>query len=189
MTGLGKLCARLVPAPTSLHLTYAGRVEKLDPKPLTRLLVASLLGSVSSRVTPVNSLQEAASRGLQVSETVGGNGDGFDRLLRIRMEGEGGARDIEATLHRGPRIVRLDGVELDFDPRSHFLLMQNEDRPGVIGLVGSQLGEGGINIINFSLGSTGKGHAVAAITVDREVPQSQIQALRAIPGIQSLEMV
>ena len=189
MTGLGKLCARLVPAPTALHLTYAGRVENLDPKPLTRLLVSALLGSASGRVTPVNALQEAASRGLLVSETLGGDGDGFDRLLRIRIEGERGAREIEATLHRGPRIVRLDGVELDFDPRSHFLLMQNEDRPGVIGLVGSHLGAGGINIINFSLGSTGEGHAVAAITVDREVPAVQVQALRAIPGIVSLEMV
>jgi D-3-phosphoglycerate dehydrogenase len=188
MTALGKLCTRLVPAPTSLHLTYAGRVDKLDPKPLTRLLVATLLGA-SGRVTPVNSLLEAASRGLQVSETLGGEADGFERLLRIRIEGENGAREIEATLHRGPRIVRLDGVELDFDPRSHFLLMENEDRPGVIGLVGSHLGEGGINIINFSLGSTGAGHAVAAITVDREVPAAQIQAIRAIPGIVSLEMV
>ncbi len=189
MTGLGKLCARLVPAPTSLHLTYAGRVEKLDPKPLTRLLVSALLGTASGRVTPVNALQEAALRGLQVSETLGGEGDGFDRLLRVRVEGERGAREIEATLHRGPRVVRLDGVELDFDPRAHFLLMRNEDRPGVIGLVGSHLGAGGINIINFSLGSTGEGHALAAITVDQVVPEKQVQALRAIPGIVSLEMV
>lgn len=189
MTSLGKLCARLVPAPVKLHLTYAGRVEALDAKPLTRMLVAALLGSASGRVTPVNALQEASLRGLEVSETVGGDGDGFDRLLRVRVENAKGARDIEATLHRGPRVVRLDGVELDFDPRAHFLLMRNEDRPGVIGLVGSHLGAGGINIINFSLGATGGGDAVAAITVDRVVPRKQVEALRAIPGIVDLEMV
>ncbi|HJU84166.1 MAG TPA: phosphoglycerate dehydrogenase [Holophagaceae bacterium] len=188
MTALGKLCARLVPAPTKLHLTYAGRVEKLDPKPLTRMLVAALLGSASGRVTPVNALQEAALRGLEVSETVGGDGDGFDRLLRVRVESEGNVREIEATLHRGPRVVRVDGVELDFDPRSHFLLMRNEDRPGVIGLVGSHLGAAGINIINFSLGATGDGQALAAITVDREVPAKQLASLRGIPGILNLEM-
>ncbi|CAN5122623.1 phosphoglycerate dehydrogenase [soil metagenome] len=187
MGALGKLAARLVPAPSKLQITYAGRTDALDARPLSRLLVAALLGSASGRVTPVNALQEAAARGLQVSETLGGDGDGFDRLLRIRVEGNGVVREIEATLHRGPRVVRLDGVELDFDPLSHVLLMQNEDRPGVIGLVGSHLGAAGINIINFSLGSRGDGGALAAITVDREVPLPQLASLRGIPGIVSME--
>jgi D-3-phosphoglycerate dehydrogenase / 2-oxoglutarate reductase len=188
MSALGKLCARLVPAPVRLHVTYAGRTEGLDARPLTRLLVAALLGSASGRVTPVNALQEALARGLTVAETVGGDSDGFDRLLKLRIEGEGGiARDIEATLHRGARVVRLDGVEIDFDPLSHLLLMRNEDRPGIIGLVGSHLGAAGVNIVNFSLGAKGDGQALAAITVDRPVPAPQVLALRGVPGVLSLE--
>ena len=189
MTALGKLAARLVPAPTRLQVTYAGRTEGLDPRPLTRLLVASLLGPASGRVTPVNALQEAVLRGLEVSETMGGDGDGFDRLLRVRVEAGGSVREIEATLHRGPRVVRLDGVELDFDPLAHILLMRNEDKPGVIGLVGSHLGAAGVNIVNFSLGATGDGGAIAAITVDREVPDTQLQSLRGIPGIVAMEQL
>ena len=194
MTALGKLSARLVPAPTKLQITYAGRTEALDTRPLTRLFVAAQLGSASGRVTPVNALVEAAGRGLEVAETVGGDGDGFDRLLRIRVEGEGAGRDrnvreIEATLHRGPRVVRLDGVELDFDPGQHILLMRNEDKPGVIGLIGSQLGAAGINIINFSLGAKGDGQAVAAITIDNAVSEAQLETLRALPAIVSLEMI
>ena len=189
MTALGRLAARLVPAPTRLQVTYAGRTEGLDTRPLTRLLVASLLGPHSGRVTPVNALHEAASRGLEVAETLGGDGDGFDRLLRIHVQGAAGVREIEATLHRGPRVVRLDGVELDFDPLAHILLMRNEDKPGVIGLVGSHLGAAGVNIVNFSLGATGDGGAVAAITVDREVPEAQLQSLRGIPGIVAMEQL
>jgi len=189
MTALGKLAARLVPAPTKLQVTYAGRTEALDTRPLTRLLAAALLGSASGRVTPVNALHEAAARGLEVSETLGGDGDGFDRLLKLRIEGAQGAREIEATLHRGPRVVRLDGVELDFDPGAHLLLMHNEDKPGVIGHVGTQLGAAGINIINFSLGARGDGEAVAAITVDEEVAPAQLAELRKIPGIVTLEMM
>jgi hypothetical protein len=189
MGALGKLCSRLIPAPTKLHLTYAGRVDKLDPKPLTRMLVAAMLGSSSGRITPVNALQEAALRGLDVSETVGGDADGFDRLLRVSIQAEGAPREIQATMHRGPRVVRMDGVELEFDPRVRVLLMRNEDRPGVIGLLGSQLGAADINIINFSLGATGDGHALAAITVDRAVPARQLASLRKIPGILNLEMV
>lgn len=189
MGALGKLATRLVPAPTRLELAYLGRTESLDAKPLTRVLVASLLGAHSGRVTPVNALAEAAARGLEVTESVGGDGDGFDRLLRLRITGEAGVREVEATLHRGPRVVRLDGVELDFDPSAHILLMRNEDRPGVIGTVGSQLGKAGINIINFSLGATGQGQAVAAITVDRDVPVAPLAELRKVPGIMLMEPI
>ncbi|RDZ27711.1 phosphoglycerate dehydrogenase [Lysobacter silvisoli] len=189
MSSLGRLAARLVPAPTRLEITYAGRTEALDTRPLSRLLVAALLGTASGRVTPVNALQEAAARGLTVSETLGGDGDGFDRLLKLRVVGEHRTREIEATLHRGPRVVRLDGVEIEFDPQAHVLLLRNEDRPGMIGTVGSQLGAAGVNIVNFALGAAGDGQARAAITVDRPVAEEQLAVLRATPGILSLAQV
>lgn len=189
MSSLGRLAARLVPAPTRLEITYAGRTEALDTRPLSRLLVAALLGTASGRVTPVNALQEAAARGLVVSETLGGDGDGFDRLLKLRVVGENRTRLIEATLHRGPRVVRLDGVEIEFDPQAHVLLLRNEDRPGMIGVVGSTLGAAGVNIVNFALGAAGDGQARAAITVDRPVNDEQLAALRATPGILSLAQV
>src|SRR5687768_11212148 len=189
MTALGRLAARLVEAPTKLTITYAGRTDALDTRPLTRLLVAALLGTHSGRVTPVNALQEAAARGLVVAETVGGDGDGFDRLLRIRVEGDTHTREIEATLHRGPRVVRLDGVEIEFDPQAHVLLLRNEDRPGMIGTVGSQLGAAGINIVNFALGAAGDGQARAAITVDQPLDEAQLALLRKTPGVLSLQQV
>ena len=189
MSALGRLAARLVPAPTRLHITYAGRTDALDTRPLTRLLVASLLGTASGWITPVNALAEAAGRGLTVAETLGGDGDGFDRLLRIRVEGDGRSREIEATLHRGPRVVRLDGVEIEFDPLANVLLMRNEDRPGMIGTVGSKLGAAGVNIVNFALGAAGDGQARAAITIDRAVDDAHLAELRATPGVLSLQQI
>lgn len=189
MSALGRLAVRLVPAPTRLEITYAGRTDALDTRPLTRLLVAALLGTASGRVTPVNALQEAAARGLVVAETVGGDGDGFDRLLRLRVVGEQRTREIEATLHRGPRVVRLDGVEIEFDPLANVLLMRNEDRPGMIGQVGTQLGTAGVNIVNFALGAAGDGQARAAITVDKPLTETQLAMLKATPGILSLQQV
>ncbi|GGZ62976.1 D-3-phosphoglycerate dehydrogenase [Lysobacter xinjiangensis] len=194
MTALGRVASRLVPAPTRLHIRYAGRTDGLDTRPLTRLLVSSLLGAASGRVTPVNALQEAASRGLEVSETIGGEGDGYDRLVRLAVDGQDDRgrtvhREIDATLHRAPRVVALDGVEIEFDPLAHVLLMRNEDRPGMVGTVGSQLGAAGINIINFALGAAGDGYARAAITIDREIDDDQLALLRATPGVFSIQQV
>ncbi|HET6434121.1 MAG TPA: phosphoglycerate dehydrogenase [Xanthomonadaceae bacterium] len=194
MRALGRLGSRLVPAPVRLDVRYAGRTDGLDARPLTRLLVAALLGEASARVTPVNALQEAAARGLEVAETLGGDGAGFDRLVRLTVEGDNAAgrrvrRTIDATLHRTPRIVALDDVEIEFDPLAHVLLMRNEDRPGLVGTVGSRLGAAGINIINFALGASGDGSARAAITVDRALAEDELAALRQAPGVLSLQQV
>ncbi|MGY4515420.1 phosphoglycerate dehydrogenase [Lysobacter sp. HA18] len=193
MTALGRVASRLVPAPTRLHIRYAGRTDGLDTRPLTRLLVSSLLGAASGRVTPVNALQEAGARGLEVSETIGGEGDGYDRLVRLTVEGDNAGRtvrrEIDATLHRAPRVVALDGVEIEFDPLAHVLLMRNEDRPGMVGTVGSQLGAAGINIISFALGAAGDGYARAAITIDREIDDAQLDVLRATSGVFSIQQV
>jgi D-3-phosphoglycerate dehydrogenase len=189
MRALGRMSARLVAAPTRVSVTYAGRFDAVDTRPLTRLFLAELLAQAASTITPVNALDAAAARGLAVSETVGGAADGFDRLVCVEIESEKSRRRIEATLHRGPRVVRLDGVEIEFDPRSHLLLLRNVDRPGMIGLIGTHLGVAGVNIINFTLGSTGEGQALAAITVDRHIDEALMTALRGVPGVIELERV
>src|SRR5690606_34186778 len=75
MSALGRLAPRLVPAPTRVHVASGGRTEAVDTGPLSRLLLAALLGPATGRVTPVNALAEAVARGPTVAETVGGDGD------------------------------------------------------------------------------------------------------------------
>ena len=86
-------------------------------------------------------------------------------------------------------MVRLDGVEIEFDPLANVLLMRNEDRPGMIGTVGSKLGAAGVNIVNFALGAAGDGQARAAITIDRAVDDAHLAELRATPGVLSLPQI
>jgi D-3-phosphoglycerate dehydrogenase len=69
------------------------------------------------------------------------------------------------------------------------LLLRIEGRHGIVGLVGSELGAAGVNIVNFSLGATGEGQARAAITVDRRVQNAELDALRGKHGILSIEML
>ena len=86
-------------------------------------------------------------------------------------------------------MVRLDGVEIEFDPLATVLLMRNEDRPGIIGRVGTLLGEAGTNIINFALGAAGDGQARAAITIDKPLTGAQLAAVKTTPGVLSLQQV
>ena len=191
MSALGKLAARLVPAPTKLHVTYAGRTEALDTRPLTRLLVAALLGTHSGRVTPVNALQEAAARGLDVAETVGGDGDGFDRLLRhprrrragavARDRGDAASRPARGAPGRRRDRIRPAGAhaaDAQRGPARH-------DRPGRFA---PRRGRHQHRQL-LARRHAATARRVAAITVDRAVPDAQLAALRAIPGILSLEQV
>ena len=134
MSALGKLAARLVPAPTRLadHLRRAHRSagHAAADAPAGGRAARHALGPRHAGERAAGSRRARPD----VAETLGGDGDGFDRLLRLQGRvGDHRTREIEATLHRGPRVVRLDGVELDFDPQAHMLLMRNEDRPGMIG--------------------------------------------------------
>ena len=154
-------------------LMRAGQNQFFDNMPQPAVAVSSAVAQK----------QKWSASGEAVGTFVAVNG------TEVTTEAGGVVREIEATLHRGPRVVRLDGVELDFDPLAHILLMRNEDKPGVIGLVGSHLGAAGVNIVNFSLGASGDDGAIAAITVDREVPEAQLASLRGIPGILAMEQV
>ncbi|MEK9144049.1 MAG: ACT domain-containing protein, partial [Elusimicrobiota bacterium] len=89
-----------------------------------------------------------------------------------------------------PRIVRLDGLSVDVDPRGRMLLIANQDRPGVIGRVGSFLGERGVNIADMRVGrKAAHGEAVMIIHVDDAVPEAVRAELSKLSGITSVRSV
>jgi D-3-phosphoglycerate dehydrogenase len=82
------------------------------------------------------------------------------------------------------RLVDVDGVEVDTIPQGNILLVRNEDRPGVVGHVGTLLGKRAINIARMGLGrKLGSGRAVMLIEVDDEVPAEVLDEVVRVPGI------
>jgi D-3-phosphoglycerate dehydrogenase len=82
-----------------------------------------------------------------------------------------------------PRIVDALGFTVDIVPQKHTLFIRNEDRPGMIGVIGTILGEHGINIGNMAVGRGEPGsRAVMAITVDEPVPDEVLKTLIEMPG-------
>jgi len=138
-------------------------------------------------VTPVNARNIAAERGIDVAESHSTRARSYTSLLSIQVKTEAGERWVEGTvLHGEPRLVLLNGVQVDAPVGGTMLLMMNADTPGVIGAVGTILGRHQVNIANFALGRNDRG-AVGVVSVDDEsgtaLSPALLEELRAIPAV------
>ena len=96
------------------------------------------------------------------------------------------SRSICGTLFNGdqPRIVEIKGVPMDARLRPHMLLVTNRDRPGLIGRLGTVLGDAGINIATFNLGrDQAGGNAIALIEIDEEPSEALLEQVRGLPNV------
>ena len=119
--------------------------------------------------------------GLVVEEHKSSQGGAFSNLVTLTLEGPGGSRVLSGTLFEGsPRIVRLRDFAMDFLPEPHMLLLSYTDRPGMIGRIGTVLGQREINIACMNLGRREKkGEAMVILSVDSPVPPAVVAELQA----------
>ena len=187
---LGRFQAQLVEsAVREVRLEFAGEMVELDAAPVTRAFLAGLLRDVSARVNVVNAFVIAEERRITVT-TSKVRGAGVAPAIRTRVVCEGGERTASGTVFgiagggREGRITEINDFRIEATPRGRMLVMHNRDVPGVIGRVGTILGEQGINISAFHLGRRELGgEAMAVIEIDTSVEQETIGALRALPEI------
>ncbi len=191
---LGRLGRALVPgALTSLELRYAGAREHA-PRPLLLAALQGALRDVVERraINLVNAQHVAAERGIETAcTTVDGRGD-LGEEIELRLEG--GERSIRvggALLGetRG-RIVRIGPFRVDVAPRGVMLVLRNRDVPGVIGRVGTLLGEASVNIAEYHQARLQVGgEALAAVSVDDRVPAEVMDRLAALPEVLEVRQV
>ena len=160
---------------------------------LFRSVIKGLLAPVSEeRVNLINARHVARSRGLHVSERKVEAGDSpYANVVSVEM-GSGVARRVIAGAIVGSelRLVRLDGYAVDVAPVGHVLVTRHLDRPGMIGRVGTILGEGDVNISAMQVGRrTQRGEAVMVMTLDEPVSRDVEGRLGAIDGILSVKQV
>jgi D-3-phosphoglycerate dehydrogenase len=93
-----------------------------------------------------------------------------------------------AGLRREPRIVMIDEHNVEVPPSRHLLVVRNDDRPGMVGAVGTTLGAHAVNIADMAMGRAhGGGSALMAISTDTRVPDAVVAALSATPGITGVD--
>jgi len=171
-------------APAVLEVAYQGQLADYDTRILTLAILKGLFGPASEEpVSYVNAPQLAADRGVEVRETKTSVAHDYVNLVSIR----GGAHAIAGTLSglRGePRIVMLDDHAIEVTPSRHMLVVRNEDRPGLIGFVGSVLGGAGVNISDMRVGRSPTGEAaLMVLSTDQAVGDEVVEQLRSDPGV------
>jgi D-3-phosphoglycerate dehydrogenase len=190
---LGRLGISLAPGQLkSVELETRGpEVEPHARSLIVALLRGVLTPALGDGVNYVNAAHLAAERGIAVRRTARASAAEYANLLGCRIRTEEGVRSVAGTLfHSHPRAVEIDGYHLDAPPEGHALLVWNRDVPGVIGRVGTLLGDARVNIAEWRLGRVAPGEtALAFINVDNPVPAETIQALEAIEGVTAVRQL
>ena len=161
--------------------SYAGNIAHYDCTPITVCGLAALLNRlVAQDVNMVNATLIADNMGIVVEDQKSTQSAAFSNIITLTIEGPGEKRTISGTLFEGmPRIVKLRDYQVDFTPAEHMLLLAYQDRPGMIGRIGTIMGEHDINIAAMNLGRREKrGEAMVILSVDSAVPANVIEEVR-----------
>ncbi|MGC1401443.1 MAG: ACT domain-containing protein, partial [Thermodesulfobacteriota bacterium] len=168
---------------------YLGEVAGYDTKPMTVSVLKGLLTPILKDVVNfVNAPILARDRGIRVIESKTDTVDDFLNLITLRVKTPKMESSISGTLFGKyePRIVRLNKFRLEALPEGHMLLIQNEDKPGIIGNIGVTLGNNKINIERMQVGQEKeRGENIILLTTDRAVSASALEELMALPSVKS----
>jgi D-3-phosphoglycerate dehydrogenase len=184
---LGRLLASMFDStPTSLEVVATGEIGSYDTRILTLAAEKGFFSAIQDEpVTFVNAPQVAKALGVEVKESKVSTGSTSDYVNLVTLRA--GTHSIAATLvgpRRQARIVMVDDHVTDVPPADNMLVVRNDDRPGVIGLVGTLLGNAGVNIADMDVGrALTPGTALMVIAPTAEVTADVLALLRAAPGI------
>lgn len=179
----------------AINIYYAGALTEAKTDLVRNAAIAGLLQG-SETVNRINAAAIAEERGIRVhEEKQEGNRGGAANLLTIELHSAAGISHASATVIHGeqPRILEFDGIDVEAPLEGNLLVCRNLDVPGVIGKIGTILGEHGVNIANFALGRDRSGvqpvKAIAVVQVDAPVSQDVLQALLKIEALLEVKLV
>jgi D-3-phosphoglycerate dehydrogenase / 2-oxoglutarate reductase len=188
---LGKILSHLNDGlPDILEIEYQGGLAGAG----TGILMLSVLkglfaGTTEEPVSYVNAPQLAVERGLEVRETSTVTAHDFVNLITLRC----GDHSVAGTLagpRSEPRLVMMDDHTVEVPPAPHMVVVRNDDRAGMIGVVGTILGEAQVSISSMAVGPSATGNtALMVLSTDQQIPEEALGRLRASAGISDVHTV
>ena len=192
---IGSLHTQMTASPIrEVEVRYAGDFENLPTVHITRAVVKGILQTiVPDSVNYVNAPALATSRGIKITESRTEANDAHSCLLSVRTNTDDGVREIcgSVTGRNDIRIVHIDGYRVNIKPFGPMLITEHTDRPGIIGKVGTLLGDNAVNIAGMHVGREAAvgSRALMVLIIDSPVSEALLDKIRHIDGMETARQV
>lgn len=189
---LGRLLGQIAPKRNErLVVTFGGKATDLPGDPVTRQVLKGFLEMAGGQaVNQVNVKVLAQTLGLVVEEIKSNESTDYSEWLHVAVHSEDGKISAGGTffgVRQQPRIVRLKGHPVEIDPSGVLFIMNNKDRPGIVGHIGTLMGRHDVNIANMSLSRDEEGGwALTVLNLDSVPPQALLDELQNDPDIENV---
>jgi D-3-phosphoglycerate dehydrogenase / 2-oxoglutarate reductase len=178
---LGRFVGKLTEsAVQEINVNYAGDLSDVDTTPLTRHIVKGVLVNHLEEVNIVNAMHLAKLREVNIIVQKATTSKTFTNLVTVTLKSKNEERTVAGTLLSGygERIVQIDQYPVDIAPEGTMLLISHRDKPGIIGRVGTLLGNNQVNIASMQVGrKVIGGSAVMVLSIDKEAPSDVLHEL------------
>ena len=194
-TTMGRIAVQLLEGPPeSLFIHYQGDIAREDTKPIKVAVLAGLLeGLTDERVNVVNADIIASRRGLYVTEQKESTCENYANMVTVEVNTKSGSTLVAGSSLRGKtHLVKVNDYWLEIEPTGGYMVFtEHKDRPGMIGAVGTSVGNADVNIsqMQVSRGVHRGGKAMMALCLDEPLPEGCYKQMLAIPDMYKVLIV
>ncbi len=176
-----------------LSINYSGEITQYDLSPLTMSLVKGILSPIlKETVNFINAVSLAKERGIRIKEGKTSKEEEFVNLIQLEIKTDKETRIISGTLsaNKKPRIVKIDDYYVEVSPSGEMIMIQNWDRAGIIGNLGTLLGKHNINIAAMTFGREKPGgKAITILNVDSPVSAEIMDKIKKTENILAVKVI
>lgn len=178
---------------TEITIEYRGEASEINTAPVTIAAIKGFLTPIlEETVNFVNALFIAKERGIEVKETKSTDAGDYQSMVLMRLKAKDKESHLAGTLFskKDPRIVVIDNFKVEIVPDGDLLFIYNNDKPGVIGNIGTLLSKNNINIARMHFGrETVGGRAISVVTIDTPAKPQVIEEIKRLPNILSVKQI
>lgn len=169
-----------------LDITYCGELAEIQKHDIiTRMILQEVLNPILTEpVNLVNAPGVAKNRGIIITEGKRSDSKGYKNLISIKMRADNNAVSVDGVFDKEPKIVMINGYQVDVETEGTMVIVRYKDIPGIIGSIGTKLGEHNINIAKMQVGRQAPGgEAVMVLKVDQNVSRDVEDAIKALDQV------